>query len=291
MAAGLSAVPLAGAVAAPTVMPDEVETRAGERFHAELAARGRLEPAELAVVIAAYQEADNLAAVLDRIPARVAGLAVTTIVVDDGSTDATAQVAAGCGVLVARLAANRGQGVALRLGYRLARDLGAAYIATLDADGQYDPAQLAVVLAPLLEGRADFVTGSRRLGSADAPTLIRRIGTRVFAWLVSRLVGQRVTDTSNGLRAMRAEITARVRLDQPQYQSSELLLATFAAGYRVVEVPTVIHRRSSGRSKKGPSLRYGYRYAGVVLGTWRRERRAARATRPVQATGRSRSQP
>jgi glycosyltransferase involved in cell wall biosynthesis len=284
LAAGLS-VPAEPALAPATgagdfgqdlAVPDPVEQAASERFRTEFALQPSPGPGGLVVVIAAYQEAANLPAVLSRVPGEVGGLRVRTLVVDDGSTDDTARLAAEGGALVARLETNRGQGVALRLGYRLARELGADYIATLDADGQYDPEQLEDVLAPLLDGRADFVTGSRRLGSAEAPTLIRRLGTRVFAALVSLLVGQRVTDTSNGLRAMRAEVTGQVRLEQPQYQSSELLLATFAAGYRVLEVPTVIRRRSSGRSKKGPNLVYGYRYASVVLTTWWRERR----TRP-----------
>lgn len=229
--------------------------------------------ADLAVVIAAYNESDNLPAVLADMPSRVLGLSVVTLVVDDGSADATAAAARSGGALVAVLPENCGQGVALRLGYRLAREMAAPYIATLDADGQYDPAELADVVAPLLSGDADFVTGSRRLGRAESPTLTRRVGTRVFARLVSLLVGQRVTDTSNGLRAMRAEVTGKVTLRQQQYQASELLIGAMAAGYRVVEVPTVIHRRLSGRSKKGPNLLYGYRYAGVVLSTWWRERR------------------
>ncbi|MHB2022648.1 MAG: glycosyltransferase family protein, partial [Mycobacteriales bacterium] len=142
---------------------------------------------------------------------------------------------------------------------------------------QYDPAELEKVVAPLVAGRADFVTGSRRLGRAESPTMVRRIGTRVFALLVSGLVGHRVTDTSYGQRALRAEVTARVRLDQPQYQASELLVGAFGAGYRVLEVPTVIHRRASGHSKKGSNLRYGARYTRVVFATWWRELRHRRS--------------
>jgi len=250
------------------VTPDEETALA--RFHADYPQPG---PCELAVVIAAFNEESNIGAVLADIPATVVGLRATVIVVDDGSTDRTADVARVHHALVGELGRNHGQGVALRLGYRLARDLGASYIATLDADGQYSPSDLPVVLAPLLAGQADFVTGSRRLGSSIAPTLARRIGTVIFAALASRLVGQHLTDTSNGLRAMRAEVTAAVTLRQPQYQAAELLLEVLASGYRLAEVPTVIHRRASGRSKKGPSLVYGYRYARVMAGTWRRTAR------------------
>jgi len=100
---------------------------------------------------------------------------------------------------------------------------------------------------------------------------------RVFSGLVRALTGVRVTDTSSGLRAMRAEITAVVRQEQPQYQSSELLIGAIAHGYRVAERPTVMHKRIAGQSKKGANVFYGARYARVVLRTWWRERRAARS--------------
>jgi hypothetical protein len=88
------------------------------------------------------------------------------------------------------------------------------------------------------------------------------------------LAGQKITDTSNGLRAMRAQVTERGTLAQAQYQASELLIGALAAGYRVHEVP-VIHRRLSGHSKKGPNLRYGYHYAGVLSTWWPEQRRPA----------------
>jgi glycosyltransferase involved in cell wall biosynthesis len=166
---------------------------------------------------------------------------------------------------------NRGQGAALRLGYRVAREHGAQYLLTTDADGQYDTADFPAVLAPVVEGRADFVTGSRRLGRQHTHDRFRRLGVHVFAWLVSALVGQYVTDTSFGLRAMRADVTAAVTLDQPQYQSSELMIGVFSHGFRVLEVPATMHLRTAGSSKKGRNLVYGARYARVVLGTWWRE--------------------
>jgi glycosyltransferase involved in cell wall biosynthesis len=167
---------------------------------------------------------------------------------------------------------NRGQGAALRLGYRLAREGGAGYIITTDADGQYNPAEMERVLAPVVAGEADFVTGSRKLGSQETKDPVRRLGTWVFATTITVLTGKQITDSSFGLRAMRAEVTGVVRLEQPQYQSAELLIAVLARGFRVSEVPATIHKRQVGESKKGHNAIYGLRYAGVVLGTWWRER-------------------
>jgi hypothetical protein len=84
---------------------------------------------------------------------------------------------------------------------------------------------------------------------------------------------------------MRAEVTGVVRLDQPQYQSSELLVGLLSRGYRVREEPMTMRVRRSGRSKKGNNLRYGWRYAIVVLTTWLRERSATRRAAGRQAVG------
>ena len=94
----------------------------------------------------------------------------------------------------------------------------------------------------------------------------------MFAWLASVLLGRRITDTSFGLRAMRAEVTAAVTLDQPQYQASELLI-----GVVLPRIPLrrgarrPMRMRSAGSTKKGGNLVYGARYARVMLGTWWRE--------------------
>jgi glycosyltransferase involved in cell wall biosynthesis len=229
--------------------------------------------APVVVVIAAFNEEEALGGVLERIPRTAGGLEIDTLVVDDGSTDRTSAVAEAHGVLVARLGRNCGHGVALRVGYQLAREHGAEYIVTLDADGQWDPADVPTVLGPLLAGEADFVIGSRVLGRAETDDSLRHAGVHVFAAIVRVLTGVTVTDTSSGLRALRAEVTATVRQEQVQYQTAELLIGAIAQGYRVVECPTVMHKRVAGESKKGANLLYGFRYARVILTTWWRERR------------------
>ncbi len=226
----------------------------------------------VAVVIAAYNEEGAIGPVIEALPASVCGLAVAKIVVSDGAVDGTVKDAEAAGALVCDVPVNRGQGAALRLGYRLAREGGAQYIVTTDADGQYNPAEIERLLEPILAGEADFVTGSRRLGSEESRDPVRRLGVRVFAVTISALTGQRISDTTFGLRAMRAEVTGAVLLEQPQYQAAELLIGVITHGYRVVERPATIHKRQVGKSKKGNNMFYGLRFAGVVGGTWMRER-------------------
>lgn len=235
--------------------------------------------ADVVVVIAAFNEEEAIGGVLTDIAAESCGLRVDTLVVDDGSADRTGEVVLEHNAYLARLPVNSGQGTAFRVGYRIARERGARYIITLDADGQWDPADIPAVLQPVVDGEADLVLGSRVLGSSEATDNVRRAGVRVFSALVRAISGVNVTDTSSGLRAMVADLTANVRQEQPQYQASELLLGAIFQGYRVAERPIVEHKRAAGESKKGHNALYGLRYAQVILRTWLRERRAGPAAR------------
>jgi glycosyltransferase involved in cell wall biosynthesis len=235
------------------------------------------------VVIAAYQEETTIGRVLDELPTESCGLDVEPLVVVDGATDGTARAAIAKGARVCELATNQGQGTALRLGYHLAATGGASIIATTDADGQYDSAELPVLIRPIVDGGADFVTGSRWLGRNQTASTTRRIGSHLFAYLVTVLTRHKVTDTSFGFRAMTPAVVDAVELRQPQYQSSELLIGALMLGFRVVEVPMTMRTRLGGKTKKGNSLVYGSRYARVVLGTWVRERSRRRASGRVRA--------
>jgi glycosyltransferase involved in cell wall biosynthesis len=253
-----------------------VDDLAALAFAAAYGERGlRLPP--VAIMIAAYNEEGAIGPVIDALPATICGLATATIVVVDGSVDGTAKEAHSRGALVCDVPVNRGQGAALRLGYRLAREGGASYIVTTDADGQYDPADAQRLLEPVLAGDADFVTGSRTLGSEETKDPVRKLGVRVFAATISLLTGQRITDPSFGMRAMRAEVTGAVQLQQPQYQAAELLIGVIARGFRVTERAATIRKRRIGESKKGHNILYGLRFARVIVGTWWRERRQRQA--------------
>jgi len=255
----------------------------------------------VAIVIAAYNEEGAIGPVIEALPDQVCGLATAAVVVADGCADGTVKEAMTAGAMVCDVPVNRGQGAALRLGYRLAADGGATYIVTTDADGQYNPAEIAAVLGPVVAGEADFVTGSRRLGSQETKDFIRRAGVRFFAGTLSLLTGQKISDTTFGLRAMRTEVTGAVRLEQPQYQASELLIGVITHGYKVAEVPATIHRRRVGESKKGQNplyglhlpgvnnLFYGLRFARVIYGTWWRERQRSGSGPSKSGTAASRT--
>jgi glycosyltransferase involved in cell wall biosynthesis len=269
------------------VVPEgfELETELARLSAAERdAARAFLEAhppgqgAPLAIVIPAYNEEPTVAEVIGEVPAEAAGLALEVIVVVDGAKDETAREARSAGALVCDVTVNRGQGAALKLGYWLARARGADIIATIDADGQYETAEISRVVQPIIDGRADFVSGSRRLGTELTTDVTRHLGVIVFGLILSAFTRHRITDPACGLRAMRAEVTAAVTLEQPQYQASELQISAALNGYRLAEVPTTMRDRGDHATgtKKGGNLGYGVRFARAAFSTWRRDRHAAR---------------
>ncbi len=236
----------------------------------------------IVVIIPALNEEATVADVVATVPDQLCGLDVDVLVVDDGSSDATAERAADGGAMVASLSANTGQGNAFKLGYRLAGERGARYIATADADGQFDPAELARLVELLVASQADLVTGSRRLGQTHTKDSVRAVGVVFFGWVLTLLTGVRITDPANGLRAMRAEVAASLDMRQPQYQSSELLIRTIANGYRVKEVPVTMFLRKTGTSKKGGNLVYALRFTRAVVTTWWAARPAAKVNLPAR---------
>ena len=224
----------------------------------------------LVVVSPAFNEAENVAAVVKAMPQMVEGMHVVPVVVSDGSEDRTADVAREAGALVAELPIRRGGGLALRVGYDIALKLGADVVVTLDADGQHLPEELPVVIGPILSGDADYVNGSRLLGDFESESLIRHIGVHFFSRLVSILTGRRITDPSSGYRAAKADLLRGFVLEQDQFWTSEILIEALRHRARVIEVPITIVARKGGKSKKPKSLKYGWNFSKVIIQTWLR---------------------
>ncbi len=233
-------------------------------------------------VVAAYEEEQNIGAVLKAMPAFVDDLEVTTLVVVDGGTDGTAQVALDAGVWTCILPVNLGHGQALRLGYELASAHGARYVVTLDADGQNDPAEMGDLIRPVLDGEADFVIASRRLGEDQTTDKFRRAGVTMYASILNAIMSQNLTDSSNGYRAFRIELLDDIvpLLVEDQYQTAEVVITASSRGWRITERPTVWHPRASGTSKKGGNLFFGLQYGRVIGTTWYRSTRVDRDRPP-----------
>ena len=193
--------------------------------------------------------------------------ALDVVVVDDGSTDRTAAVAAAAGAHVVRLPFNLGIGGAVQTGFRYALAHGFDIAVRLDGDGQHDAGQLPAVIEPILAGEADIVVGSRfaaRDGHYRGP-LSRRLGIRLFAGIVSLLVGQRVTDTTSGFQALNRRGIALFAADYPHdYPEVEATVMVHRHRLRLREVPVVMRERATGSSSI-TALRSIYYIAKVLL--------------------------
>jgi hypothetical protein len=225
---------------------------------------------KLGVLVPAYNEADSIGEVLARIPERVSGAETAVLVVDDGSRDRTGEIAREHGAVVARHVINRGGGAAMRTGYRLLSDAGASIVVTLDADGQHRPEEMERLVKPVLDGEVDVAHGSRVLGKAEPNHFARELGIVFFNRVVSLITRTKVSDCSNGYRAVRADVLPQLVLRQEQFHTSEFLIEALKRGIPAKEVPVTVERRLHGHSKKPAVVRYGMGFANAIVRTWLR---------------------
>jgi len=198
------------------------------------------------VVIPAYNESAMIGSVLGRLLADWNNV----VVVDDGSTDGTADAARQTGAYVLRHVVNRGQGAALQTGIAFALHKGAEVVVTFDADGQHDEHDIHKLVSAIVRDGYDVALGSRFLGRSDRMPLARRLllkGGILFTRLVSRLS---LTDVHNGLRAFsrRAAASLHITMDRMAH-ASEILDEIHEQGWRFVEVPVTVHYSAYSMAK------------------------------------------
>jgi glycosyltransferase involved in cell wall biosynthesis len=162
----------------------------------------------------------------------------SVVVIDDGSTDATADVAAQAGATVSQHGQNRGYGAAVRNALSEGRELGADVLVILDGDGQHDPKDIPRLVKPLLDGQADIVIGSRFIKGGKKPPVYRRIGQGVLNIVTNIGSGEKISDSQSGFRAYSAKALRELNLaENGMSVSSEMQFAIRKVGLKVAEVP------------------------------------------------------
>ena len=249
----------AGAVAVFVPSPSLAGRLRLRRPPAPLAARMPAADRESPIVLfmPAHNEEESVGACVRRTPASVLGRPVQVLVVDDGSTDATAERARAAGAAVISLPENRGLGAAVRVGLVAAAEQGAAAVAFCDADGEYPPEEMEALVAPILAGEADYVAGSRFLGRIHHMRPHRRLGNIFLTRALSIVARHRITDGQTGYRAFSSRAAADAEIIHDYNYAQVLTLDLLAKGYRYAEVPISYRFRTAGRSfvKLGPYLR------------------------------------
>ncbi len=213
---------------------------------------------KLVIQIPAWNEEESLGRALEALPRSVEGFeAVEVLVIDDGSTDRTVQVAREYGARVLTMPCHRGLAMAFAAGLRECLRMGADVIVNTDADDQYDASCIPDLVAPILRGEADMVIGDRGVASLPHFSPTKRLLQRLGSWVVRRLSGTEVRDATSGFRAISRAAATRLHVFTRFTYTLETILQAGEAGLRVVSVPVRVNEGPQRPSRLFDSnLRY-----------------------------------
>jgi glycosyltransferase involved in cell wall biosynthesis len=200
------------------------------------------------VIVPAFNEEGSIERVVEGV--RIVLPQSTILVVNDGSKDLTSEKARGYEAVVLDLPYNLGIGGAMQAGYKFAYEKGYGAAIQVDADGQHDPKEIPKLLQALTEWKVDMVIGSRFLGDSEfKSSLMRRIGIALFAWVISRIAGQKITDPTSGFRAVNRKAIQLFASNYPQdYPEPEAVVLLHQCCLKMGEVPVEMSKRYFGES-------------------------------------------
>jgi glycosyltransferase involved in cell wall biosynthesis len=228
----------------------------------------------LLVTMPALNEEHTVGRVVQGVPRQIPGLSsVEVLVIDDGSQDRTAEEALAAGAEVIHHARPRGVGAAFHSALAYGIEHGADLIVTIDADGQFDPEDIPALIAPVVEGAADFATASRFKDPALVPDMpwIKLLGNRMMSWLISALAREKFHDVSCGMRCYSRRAALHLHLLARFTYTQEVFLNLSFKQLRIAEVPLKIRgTREFGKSRVASNLwRYGFRTAQIIFRCYR----------------------
>lgn len=242
-----------------------------------------MKDAKLVVVIPAYNEEQNIAGVITNIPRKINSIKeVKVLVMDDHSNDKTAEVSKKAGAdYVVKNKQNLGLGVNFKKGIENSLKLGADIIVNIDGDGQFDPKDILKLIKPIQDEEADMVTCSRFLNPKMTKNMpwIKKWGNKRFTKLVSRITGQKFSDSQCGFRAYSREAALRLNLQGKFTYTQEVFIDLAEKGMRIKEIPLEVRYFNERKSQiSGKLRRYGFKSLGIIA-------KATRDTQPLTFFG------
>ncbi|NLC67771.1 MAG: glycosyltransferase family 2 protein [Clostridiaceae bacterium] len=219
---------------------------------------------KILAIIPAYNEEKSIARVINQVKLYVPGADV--LVVNDGSSDTTAQKARDAGARVVNLPFNLGIGAAMQTGYLYARYNNYDIAVQVDGDGQHDPAYIHDLMKPVMEGKADMVIGSRFVRKTSyIPPVARRAGMLFFSFLLMLLTNLQVKDTTSGFRVINKRTIEYFSMKYPpDYPEVDVLVKLHKKGFKILELPVEMQARKAGKSSITP-IRSVYYFVKVTI--------------------------
>ena len=205
---------------------------------------------KILIIVPSYREERNILNVISGLKKYVPDLNI--LIIDDGSRDQTQEIARKCGIISIRHPFNMGYGVTIQTGYKYAVKHDYTIVVQFDGDGQHDPRFIRPLLSALEASDADVVIGSRFLkgGSYDAP-FARKLGIQFFSKIASAITGQKFTDSTSGFQALgKSAFKFFSAMDNfpYDYPDADTIITLCFAGFRVREIPVIMHDRKEGKS-------------------------------------------
>ena len=203
------------------------------------------------VFIPAYNEEKTIYRVIKEAvnEIKALGFVPKVIVVDDGSSDKTAQEARRAGAMVVSHPRNFGLAETYRTGMREILKINPDYILQTDADAQYLAEDIPKLLQPLIDGKADLVLGSRFKGTIEEMPWLKRLGNKMFSKVISNISGYNISDGQTGFRAFLPEIAEKIEVRSDHTYTQEVILRAAEQKYRIIEVPIYFAKRADGKSR------------------------------------------
>jgi len=262
------------AVGGEEVKVFKLSPAAEERRAAFQPVKEEAHPKTLCVVMPALNEEVTIKNLIHRIPRNIPGIAqVIVILVDDGSIDRTPQLAREAGAIVITHTKTRGVGLAFQAGLKKTLELGADYMVNIDADGQFNPEDIPKLIAPLIEGDAEFVTASRFVDKSYTPKMnpIKLLGNKFMSALISMLAQRKLYDVSCGFRAYTRKTLQQINLFGHFTYTQETILDLSFKDVPLLEIPVHIRgKREHGRSRVASNLfRYAYSTSKIIFRSFR----------------------
>jgi len=204
---------------------------------------------KLSIIIPAYNEEKTIETVIKEIPEKFPSIdKKEVIIIDDGSTDKTVEIAQKCGAKVFSFNKNQGLAKAISFGFSKCIENNSDIMIILDADNQYDSKEMPLILEPIINKKADIVLGDRQVKKLDHMPVQKKIGNQIASKVLSTLLGMKISDGQTGFRAFNKEALKRIHIFSGYTYTQETLIQAKFKGLKVLEVP-VAFRERHGKSR------------------------------------------